>query len=1193
MGKINYRSIYKRNQDEWKALTREPQKYEALLAGHYSDSNHFVYELLQNAEDEHATKVVFEYYQDKLVFYHNGDSFDEDDVKGVSSMLMGTKDRNSAQTIGRFGMGFKSVFKYTYQPEIYSDDEAFRIENYLLPVEIEDDWDYARLKDELIYELNSGEKYIPFYNSKHLTKIIIPFKKKDYHGNIVSVSGKEVLNKLENIDQEILLFLTYIKKLYWIDKTSGKYAMITLDEKKKDKHLKTCRIEGTDYGKSEEIANYLEFTKKFDHPEMRDAEVSVAYRLNNRSNNINEMLGTNIWVYFPTKDATELPFLIHGSFETAVSREKLMAPSEFNSDLFDKMGDLICESLLELRKRKLITQVFIRRVIIAAFKDEAKNNTIPRLKEKITKAFLSEKLLPDKNGNYKHTNELSIAVPFGIADFFDKPLFEASFRGIKGFVAFNNERESNFTEYYLWLKEDLHLNVFNLESWANELSKMNRQTVNTKKAKFESLKAFYSFISDNRESIYNTNLKFTRSGLYESTIKDCLSGAWEYLRQAPVILNADDKLVAAYHKGSQKIYLNSSSEYKSVIASSIVNTKIAKEFMPVLTEDFNISVFNNYQYVKEKVIKKYIKIDDTVDFDNPDDYEEEYIEDIEQILKLIDDKHDVDEIAKLVNDAYIIKVVTDDDSDEFCRPKDVYVDTCEEGIDLTIYYAQIPKKDDKEDDANEEFDFYHLDTEFYNSHGISIKKLEQLGLLTTPVADGIRHGGGQGCEYWAALGEYCPNIDIKGLKPNLVYIENNPGDELAKKKSSEILKLLLTISEKLSGTVRRRKTNPYEEFEESPMLEFLRKYEWLYNKDEETCSMVGMSKYDLNTGIYGELIKDKEAYKRLGFIETQDDNRADTFDMVNSLGKSDKGILLKQLARELGMRVTDADKYENELIEDEKDGVFNPNAWVSTDFPNRKIRNMDSLIEHVRQQFFCADPVTYKKILRQIRVSKDSKAVRAYAMGMYTNDGNTKICQMCKQQTDQVEVTAIANYGIELDQLNLCLCPNCAGRYKIMRNADKEKFKNEMEQAIRNLDIDDESGEYEIELNSEISLYFTQTHVAEIQEIFDLLDEYGLPNNEKRQEETAASGSLNFPSIHSKRDLLDKEDKIVIGGDDNELIPDIKDGSFVVYKKLETGECKKAIINSKVYPLQKAFIGQNKGNVVNLNGQKYEIINIM
>ena len=62
MGKIDYQAIAKKNQEDWKALTQEPQKYEALLRGHYSDSNHFVYELLQNAEDEQAKGAVIEYY---------------------------------------------------------------------------------------------------------------------------------------------------------------------------------------------------------------------------------------------------------------------------------------------------------------------------------------------------------------------------------------------------------------------------------------------------------------------------------------------------------------------------------------------------------------------------------------------------------------------------------------------------------------------------------------------------------------------------------------------------------------------------------------------------------------------------------------------------------------------------------------------------------------------------------------------------------------------------------------------------------------------------------------------------------------------------------------------------------------------------------------------------------------------------
>ena len=243
MGKIDYKAIYDYNRRKWEGLTDEPEKYEALLAGHYSDSNHFVYELLQNAEDAfevnengifdpktcaYASKVVIECYPDKLIFYHNGKPFDKEDVKGVSSMLMGTKDRNDAQTIGRFGMGFKSVFKYTYQPEIYSDNEAFKITKYLLPVEIADGWNFETEKKNIICRMGNGSTFMPFWDEKHLTKIVIPFKKYGKGGELVSVDSDDVLKKLYELDEKILLFLTHIQNIYWINKRKAN-APVTAD----------------------------------------------------------------------------------------------------------------------------------------------------------------------------------------------------------------------------------------------------------------------------------------------------------------------------------------------------------------------------------------------------------------------------------------------------------------------------------------------------------------------------------------------------------------------------------------------------------------------------------------------------------------------------------------------------------------------------------------------------------------------------------------------------------------------------------------------------------------------------------------------------------------------------------------------------------------------------------------------------
>ena len=1101
MGKIDYRKIYETNKDEWKALTREPQKYEALLAGHYSDSNHFVYELLQNAEDARATRVVIEYHGDKLVFYHDGKPFDEGDVKGVSSMLMGTKDKNDASTIGKFGMGFKSVFKYTSLPEVYSDEEAFRIENYLLPVEMPGAWDYQTEKQKLSYEVTEGGRFTPFVSSEHLTKFVIPFAKKKDDGSLVSVPGNEVLTKLEGLTGEILLFLTHIKHLYWVDRKTGKFAKIMLSEAENDDRLITCRIEGSAYAGKEDISRYLKYKKVFNHPEMNNAEVSVAYKVNNRANNINEMAHTDIWVYFPTRDNTDLPFLVHGSFETAVSREKLMTPSAFNDALFDELGNLIVESLEDLRNRKMITQVFIRRVLIAAFEDEENNNTIPGLKEKVSECFRQGDYLPDKDGGYRGVDEVVMAVPFGIADFFGSSLFAQSFSKIKGFVAFNNERETNFTEYFYWLINELDVHTFTLDKWADCLKSIGEQKVNA--GTLEELKEFYAFLSDYRESLYGDNLSYTRSGPYERMIKNSIVRAWEALKRAPLILNAEDVLVPAIKAGMPNIYLGASSKYRSVVTSAIVNSKIASEFERLLEDGFEITEFDNFQYIKEKIIKKYINIGSEIGFEDDDNFEIEYIEDIQQIISHMEETHYVREMQELLEDAYIIKIKKDSDVATFAKPGEVHTDISEEGIDLDIYYAAIPYQEEmmRYDDDDEEytdyeyygFDYDAVDKDFYLEHGIALKQLELFGLITTPIEEGNRRQEGVGDGYWVAMGEYCPQMEINGIDDNLEYIERHPDEELARQKSEEIFKLLLSSTKKLSGKVRYRKNSPYEKEGKAWCLRTLTSYhDWVYCKDGKMARPNTISKYDLDTSVYGELHPSKEKYEVLGFIETSADSKADAFELVDALDKRDKKLLLKQLARELGLQVGEATE---EIHDEDDEEVFNPENWISSEFPIHKVRNKDSLIQHVREQFFCADPVKYMPVLRQIRVSKSTRMMRSYVIGMYTNESNAHICQICKEPAQFVEVTEIANFGLELPQMHLCLCKNCASKYKSIRDSRKDDYKVKVHNAIVSMDVDN-SEEFEIGLNADVSVTFTQTHLAEVQALLMLIDEYGLPDDE-------------------------------------------------------------------------------------------------
>src|SRR2546421_3695243 len=85
----------------------------------YPDPVHFVYELLQNAEDQGATEAQFQLAPTHLAFYHDGNPFTRQDVENITGIGNSNKPQE-ANKIGRFGMGFKSVFAITERPEIYT-----------------------------------------------------------------------------------------------------------------------------------------------------------------------------------------------------------------------------------------------------------------------------------------------------------------------------------------------------------------------------------------------------------------------------------------------------------------------------------------------------------------------------------------------------------------------------------------------------------------------------------------------------------------------------------------------------------------------------------------------------------------------------------------------------------------------------------------------------------------------------------------------------------------------------------------------------------------------------------------------------------------------------------------------------------------------------------------------------------------
>lgn len=186
-----------RKREDWVRVSKENKfDFDSLLAGLYNDPSHFIFEILQNAEDAAAKTVKFELHDDRLEIFHNGKDFDADDINAITGIGLTTK-KEDINAIGKFGVGFKSVFAITQSPAIHSGQYHFEIKDFVLP------------------SLIDGDDQIG------ATNITLPFNHKFRSQAKVFALVKE---KLENLGLRSLLFLRNIEEIQWqLPSRSGHY----------------------------------------------------------------------------------------------------------------------------------------------------------------------------------------------------------------------------------------------------------------------------------------------------------------------------------------------------------------------------------------------------------------------------------------------------------------------------------------------------------------------------------------------------------------------------------------------------------------------------------------------------------------------------------------------------------------------------------------------------------------------------------------------------------------------------------------------------------------------------------------------------------------------------------------------------------------------------------------------------------
>lgn len=304
----------------------------------YPDRAHFIYELLQNAEDVGASKVAFKLYRDRLLFEHDGRSFSEDDVWGITNIGKGTK-QDDSDTIGRFGVGFKAVFAYTETPRIWSPTYAFEIDGLVLPSELP-----ARP------DLGETTRFeFPFNNPK----------------KSMSDAYDEVEAGLNDLSETTLLFLRNIQSISWsiYKKASGEVLCNQLSEYHVEVRKKVD-------GKEAASSHYLRFIKPVEG--LKKQYIGIAFNLDalpKSDDNLNTPLSSQyrivpanpgkVAVFFPAeKEVSGLRFHLHAPFVPELSRASIKE-THANEPLFQQLASLAASSLIIIRDMGLLTAEFL------------------------------------------------------------------------------------------------------------------------------------------------------------------------------------------------------------------------------------------------------------------------------------------------------------------------------------------------------------------------------------------------------------------------------------------------------------------------------------------------------------------------------------------------------------------------------------------------------------------------------------------------------------------------------------------------------------------------------------------------------------------------------------------------------------------------------------------------------------------
>ena len=977
--------------------------FKELLTVLYSDKVHFIYELLQNAEDAGASEVQFVLNTDRLVFEHNGDQlFTIEDVKSITNIGSSTKatKTDDVTSIGEFGIGFKSVFAYTATPEIESGDFHFRIHDMFVP---------------------DTEGLAPGALGDRRTRFIFPFDNLDKPPERAS---EEIETKFRQLNENTLLFLSNIQK---IEYRLPNLTMGSLERKEvvNDRNRIEISVRHPE-NIVPESAHYLKFEKVVsvkdeNNDELKKCQIAIAFGMDKPEDSAWKIIPLNpgqVCIYFPAvKETSKLRFHLHAPFASTVARDSVReCPA--NDKLRNHLAELIAESMRTLRDQGLLNVEFL------ATLPNSRDNLLPfylPIQERLITEFNTERLTPMKrrlsehaaaSGCYRTPPRYRVLSDLisdeDLATLLQKdrnqPLWIANPPQI-------NQPEDNFLsmlDISLWGPEEL---IKIIDSQSDRVMEL------LKKKPVEWHQDLYGFLGDFLISAPSSPLYIARER------KDKLSN----LR---IILCSDGK----YRTSSECHFLDdvefevgkekAQSEEFHYVAKGVYSSgqnknrqQKAREFL----EKIGVCEVDEAEYIKVILRQRY-----------EDPYtiipSELHEEDMERFIALVEKEPDK---AVLFKDYRIFKTTDSGSFDGgfYHKASIVFLDLPYLETGLKVYC-----EDDEywEYVCTENIDPYlSLD---YEESSIDLKRLggfaKILGARVRlhpisqstfyhPKCDDFREAG---TGNWRDTG-----IDKDYKIPEIQILVDNPSII----KSKLIWEMMCSLPELyLKAQFRWNQSNELQE-DCSSLVYDLRNTKWIPQKNGDPISFVrpcdalrdylpGGFPYDtgqkwLETIEFGKIAKQQRSENILKEAEQNLRNRRATEMGFNS---ADEANTMAEIANAWKAQGKSPDELRNKLMAGKR----------------RKERILIELEDAPEKE--------YEQRLRSVRSTIGTIDRRTYLRARYTTDNDKMECQMCRQDMpfkkrnsdedyfEAVEALKKDHFPKEHEAQHLALCPACAAKYK-------------------------------------------------------------------------------------------------------------------------------------------------------------------